>query len=93
MNLARAWQRHEAWRIERCHKRGAAAELLGGALLLPASAFVIWRAVEPGTACGTHPLAVAGGVLLFALGWSSLGRAYWVRLVARGASDAGAEAG
>ncbi len=83
MDLSRAWRLHEARRIERCRRGGAATELLGAVLLLPASVFVLWRSIAFEPECGTSPLGVASGVMLFALGWSSLGRAYWMRLVGK----------
>ena len=83
LGMKTLWNRYEVWRLGRCREGSAAADLLGASVLLPVSSFMLWRATAPALACGVEAGWVVSGALIFAAGWSSLGRAFWVRLVWR----------
>lgn len=83
MSIGELWSRYEDWQIRRCGPRSTAADLLGGALLLPIAAWVLGRAVGAAGECGAGSGGIVVGALLLAIGWSCLGRAFWGRIVRR----------
>lgn len=76
--IARAWERYELWRIDRCREENVVGRIVIGTLILATSA--LWVSLLPDD---PDWLNVATGALLFTTGWSLLGGAFWERQVCR----------
>ncbi len=69
---ARAFERYARWRVARC--RGQSPWILVlAALFLGGGLFMVWTGLRG--AAGTS--TVYSGVLIFAIGWSGVGSAFW----------------
>ena len=71
---ARAFERYARWRVARCREQSPWIVVLA-ALLLGSAALLL--AIGLRGASQDSVSIVVGGVLIFAAGWSGLGRVFW----------------